>query len=138
MKTLTLLMMAALLTVTGLQGAEGSKSPAKGKSPKYQNIGVEEFAKLRANKENRVLDVRTAKEFATGHMPGAINIDINAPDFEQKVSSLDKTKTYLVHCAAGVRSARACGQMSGLNFPSLYNLEGGFRAWEKAGKPVEK
>ena len=104
----------------------------------FKNIKVEEFDKLRANQKNVVLDVRTASEFAANHMPGAINLDVNAPDFEQKAGALDKNQTYLVHCAAGVRSAKACGKMSKLAFPNLYNLEGGFKAWEKAGKPVEK
>ena len=102
-------------------------------------VGVEEFDKLRADKKNVVLDVRTAKEFATGHMAGAVNIDWNGPDFEKQAAALDKSKTYLVHCAAGGRSAKACALMnSKLKFPSCYNLEGGMRAWEKAGKPVEK
>jgi len=82
--------------------------------------------------------VRTKEEYAAGHIAGAVNIDVNAPDFEEKVAKLDKNKTYLVHCAAGARSAKACGKMSKLDFPKLYNLEGGFRAWEKAGNKAEK
>jgi len=137
-----LLLLAGCLAAGPLPGAEEPKAPVQGKpaaqAKGFKDVGVEEFEKLRADKQNRVLDVRTAREFATGHMPGAINLDVNAPDFEQKVSALDKNQTYLVHCAAGVRSAKACGKMSQLHFPNLYNLEGGFRAWEKAGKPVEK
>ena len=138
----SLVVLAAWLATGALFAADkphdstGAKASTETKG--YRNIGVEEFDKLRAVKQNRVLDVRTAKEFATGHMPDATNIDINSADFQQKVSALDKTKTYLVHCAGGIRSARACSQMSGLSFSNLYNLEGGFRAWEKAGKPVQK
>jgi len=117
-------------------GKENQKPAAEKKA--FKNVDVAGFEKLRAEKENVVLDVRTAKEFQAGHIPGAINIDVNAPDFPEKVTKLDKNKTYLVHCAAGVRSARACHKMSQLDFPKLYNLEGGFRAWEKAGNPVEK
>ena len=40
--------------------------------------------------------------------------------------------------ASGVRSVRACDNLNQLDFPNLYNLPGGFRAWAKAGKPVEK
>jgi rhodanese-related sulfurtransferase len=43
-----------------------------------------------------------------------------------------------VHCAGGVRSAKACTAMDKIAFPNIVNLEPGFRAWEKAGKPVEK
>jgi rhodanese-related sulfurtransferase len=38
----------------------------------------------------------------------------------------------------GGRSVRACEKLSHLDFPNLYNLPGGFKAWAKAGKPVEK
>jgi rhodanese-related sulfurtransferase len=140
MKLLQFGILFACITAGQLPGAEPAKAPAEKAAPAkaFKNVGVDEFDKLRTDKGARVLDVRTPKEFASGHMTGAINIDINAPDFQQKVSALEKDKTYLVHCAAGVRSARACGQMSRLHFQNLYNLEGGFKAWEKAGKPVEK
>ena len=105
---------------------------------KVKNVGVEEFEKLRADKKNVVLDVRTPEEFAAGHIPGAINIDVNAPGFAKKVEAMDRNQTYLVHCAAGRRSARACEAMNKLDFPKLYNLEGGMKAWEKAGNKAEK
>ena len=108
-------------------------------SKKYKNVDADTFEKLRKEDKNAVvLDVRTPEEYKQGHIPGSIQIDFNSPDFEKEVAKLDKHKTYLVHCAAGGRSARACKKMDGLNFSKLYNLEGGMGAWEKAGKPVEK
>ena len=90
------------------------------------------------DKQNMILDARTPKEFQAGHIPGAVNLDVTASDFEAKAALLDRSKIYLVHCASGVRSARACDKLKQLDFPNLYNLPGGFRAWTKAGKPVEK
>lgn len=112
-------------------------APAAAEKP-YKNIGVDEFEKLASDKKNVVLDVRTPTEFAAGHIKGAVNIDFNAADFEKKVAALDKDKTYLVHCAGGVRSSKACQKMSAIDFKHLFNLETGFKAWEKAGKTVEK
>jgi rhodanese-related sulfurtransferase len=103
-----------------------------------RRVDVDEFEKLSQNKKNPVLDVRTEKEFAAGHIPGAINLDFNSPQFESKVAALNKERLYLVHCAAGVRSAKACQTMSRLGFTNLVDLAPGFRAWEKAGKPVAK
>ena len=117
-------------------GAPRSEKPPLPKT--VRNVGVDEFDKLRSDKGNIVLDVRTPREFAASHIPGAINVDYNAPDFSKKVNELDKGKTYLVHCAAGVRSAKACQVMDKAAFPHLVNLEPGFKAWEKAGKPVVK
>ena len=117
--------------------ATTTSQPAKVKAT-MKRIGVEEFAKLVGEKQNVVLDVRTAQEFAEGHIPGALNLDVNAPDFAQKVAALDKEKTYLVHCALGRRSASACEKMAPLGFTTLYDLAPGFNAWTKAGKPVAR
>jgi rhodanese-related sulfurtransferase len=103
-----------------------------------KSIGVVEFDKLRQQTNSVVLDVRTPKEFTAGHIPGAVNIDWNGADFQKKVSALDKSKTWLVQCAVGGRSAKAADKMMSLQFTNVYNLEGGIKAWEKAGKPVEK
>jgi rhodanese-related sulfurtransferase len=118
---------------------EKSPTPAPPKqATKVRLVSVEEFDKLRANKANVVLDVRTADEFKAGHIPGATNIDYTAADFGEKVAKLEKDKTYLVHCAAGSRSARACKKLEGLGFKNLVDLHAGFSGWEGAGKPVEK
>jgi len=103
-----------------------------------RNIGVDEFDKLRTNKTSVILDVRTPSEFARGHIPGAVNLDWSAKNFTENVAALDKNHPYLVLCASGVRSAKAYQKMEKLNFTNLYNLQGGFTAWQQAGKPVEK
>ena len=122
---------------------EVSPSPAAAAAPpaqeiKMKRVGVEEFAKLRADTNNIVLDVRTEKEFQAGHIPGAVHIDVNAKDFEKQVGKLGTNKTFLVHCAAGVRSRRACGRLDAAGFQNLIDLAPGFNGWEKAGQPVEK
>jgi len=105
---------------------------------RFRNIDVAEWEKLRKDASVVVLDVRTAEEFADGHMPGAINLDIRGGKFAETLAGLDKSKTYLVHCAVGGRSAKACGQMDGLKFEKVLNLSGGITAWEAAGhKPVK-
>jgi len=111
---------------------------AAGKAAEPRRVDVNEFEKLWQDKHNVVLDVRTPKEFAAGHIPGAINLDVNAPEFGEKISTLSKDKVYLVHCAAGVRSARACRTMNLSGFQHLIDLAPGFKGWQQASKPVEK
>lgn len=104
----------------------------------FRRVGVEEFEKLIQAKKHTVLDVRTADEFKAGHIAGAVNLDVLDAGFEKQVAALDKSKTYLVHCAAGRRSANASEQMKGLGFKSVVDLTPGFNGWKAAGKPVEK
>ena len=104
-----------------------------------KQVDVEKFDKMRQEKGVVVLDVRTPQEFQAGHVPGAVNVDIaNLEKFKKTVESLDKSKTYLVHCARGVRSARATKLMEPMGFANLYDYHGGFEEWKKSGKPVEK
>jgi phage shock protein E len=91
-----------------------------------------------ADKKVVVLDVRTPAEFASGHIEGAKNIDIHGKTFQTTLEQLDKDQPYLVHCAVGMRSAKACTVMSHLQFKTVYDLKGGLDAWKKAGNPVVK
>ena len=136
MKSLLWTVIAAVFlswTASAQQDATAAKTAAK-----TRNVGVEEFDRLRSGKDVVVLDVRTPAEFADGMIQGAVLLDYRAPDFAEKVAKLDKAKLYLVHCAAGGRSARACAKMETLGFTNLVNLEGGMGAWQDAKKPVAK
>jgi len=85
-----------------------------------------------------ILDIRTPKEFAEGHIAGAKNIDFRAADFEKQISVLDRTPHYLVHCASGGRSTQSLEVFKRLHFRSIVHLDGGIKAWQQAGKPVVK
>ena len=137
-RRLLILVAASVLVAPWARGADEKSPPAAKAAAKVKRVDVDEFDKLRANKDIVVLDVRTEREFKAGHIPGAVNIDANAADFEEKVAKLDKNKTYLVHCGAGGRSARACKKLEGMGFKELYDLAPGFTGWQKAGKPAEK
>ena len=85
-----------------------------------------------------ILDVRTPAEHAAGRIPGAVLLDYNAPGFQDGLGKLDRSKTYLVHCAAGGRSAKALSLMKAAGFSRAYNMLGGMNAWSAQGLPVEK
>lgn len=103
-----------------------------------QHVDPKQAQKLVDNKEVIVLDIRTPGEFSTGRIAGAKNIDFQAPDFEKRIEQLDKTKSYLVHCASGGRSSHSLLLFKKHQFQSVYHLDGGIKAWQKAGLPVEK
>jgi rhodanese-related sulfurtransferase len=117
---------------------EAPPAATRSEAEPFATVGVEDFEKMLRQTGVVILDVRTAEEYAQGHLLGAKNIDVNAENFAQKIAALDKRATYLVYCRSGARSARACDQMTALGFSKLYNLEGGMRTWDAAGKPVEK
>ncbi len=83
-----------------------------------------------------ILDVRTPEEFSSGHLPGAINVDFEAPDFSSKIATLDKSLPYAVYCRSGNRSGQAVALMTADGFTSTYHLAGGIGAWVAAGGEV--
>jgi rhodanese-related sulfurtransferase len=76
-----------------------------------------------------LVDVRRPDEFAGGHLPGAVNIDVTAPDFGQRIATLDQTKPTYVYCRSGARSATAAGQLATAGFAQVTNLLGGVLDW---------
>lgn len=58
-----------------------------------------------------VVDVRTPAEFASGHVEGAVNIDVEGAGFDAAVAALPKDASYLVYCRSGRRSALAAERM---------------------------
>ena len=93
---------------------------------------------LEADPEAVIIDVRTPPEVAEGVIPGAINIDYNAPDFSEKIAALDKSKQYYVYCMGGVRSSKALDKMKAEGFTSVINLDGGYKSWVENGLETTK
>lgn len=73
---------------------------------------------------DQVIDVRTADEYAAGHLEGAVNIDVEAGNFDAAIAQLDKDKTYLVYCRSGRRSAIAKENMHDAGFHNVIDAGG--------------
>ncbi|MBQ6751036.1 MAG: rhodanese-like domain-containing protein [Bacteroidaceae bacterium] len=107
-------------------------------SQNFESVEVKEFAELIADTCVVILDVRTAEEYAEGHIPGAILIDQSKEDFvDQAKHLLPKDKTIAIYCRSGRRSANAAGKLVGAGFKCV-NLKGGIMAWKEANMPVMK
>ncbi len=130
---LTLPALAFLVVVIGAAAAGGDETRDVG--PKDAQALIRENA---GNREFVVLDVRTPEEFAQGHLEGAVLVDYRSPGFREEVAGLDRTKTYLVYCRTGNRSARALGTMRELGFRSYFHLEGGIKRWLEEGMPAAR
>jgi phage shock protein E len=86
----------------------------------------------------QLLDVRTPDEWKEGHLQGATLVTLAKEGFVDKAkAALDAKKPVLVYCKSGGRSAKAAKQLREAGF-TVYDLDGGITAWQKAGKPVVK
>lgn len=103
---------------------------------KYTDMDVAEFAQLLEGNEVALVDVRTAKEFAEGHIAGAVNMDFFSSSFLDEVkAAYPVDKPLAVYCRSGKRSAGAARLLSSAGY-KIYNLKGGFMAWQNARMPV--
>jgi rhodanese-related sulfurtransferase len=96
----------------------------------YKDISSSDAKKLieknLTNKNFHIIDVRTADEFAQGHIEKSTNIDFYQSDFEAKISSLDRSGIYLIYCRTGGRSTKALEIFKNNQFKEVYNLLGGY------------
>ncbi len=100
------------------------------------NLSVNDFEKKAKEANVQILDVRTADEFNSGYLKGAKNIDFYSNDFEKQLLTLDKSKTIMVYCLAGTRSAKAADILKKNGFQNVYSLKGGIVKWRLNDKPV--
>ena len=85
-----------------------------------------------------VIDVRDAADYGRGHILGAKSYPLG--DLERRAAELEKhkSKPVIVHSGNGNKSGDALALLRRRGFDKLYNLSGGFAAWQQAGLPTEK
>jgi phage shock protein E len=82
-----------------------------------------------------VLDVRTPGEFASGHVPGAVNIPYD--QVASRLAEIPKDKEVVLYCRSGRRAGLAASELEKAGYKDLQLMQGDMPAWEKAGLPVE-
>ncbi len=93
-----------------------------------------------------ILDVREAHEYKKGHVPGAVNVPRGVLEFriDELEAFEDLTdegrfdKPILVYCRSGKRAALATARLQEMGYSNVKSIEGGYKAWQAEGLPVEK
>lgn len=85
-----------------------------------------------------ILDVRSAEEFAAGHLQNAKHIPL--PELNDRLKEIEKSKSNVVItvCASGVRSSSAASLLSKAGFAQVFSLDGGIDSWKSQGLPTVK
>ena len=118
-----------ILMLASFSGVSAQKTQLN--SPEVKEV-------LKKNKAIVILDVRTAEEFAAGHLKAAQNIDIRQADAYSKLDKLNPKATYLVYCRTNHRSGMAVDYMMQKGFKTVYQMMDGFPGWAANNFAYEK
>ncbi len=88
-----------------------------------------------AQTDHVLVDVRSASEFATGHVPDAVNIPLH--ELETRLNEVPTDKPVIVICASGNRSQTGARLLTQAGRTDVYNLKGGTMAWMMRNLPLE-
>ena len=100
-----------------------------------EQISVEQAAKICA--DHKIIDVREADEYAQGHLADAMNIPRGVLEFKIADNIADKNTPIMVYCKTGGRAALSAQVLGELGYCHVKSIEGGYEAWEQAGKPTQ-
>lgn len=81
-----------------------------------------------------LVDVRTPEEFASGHIPGAVNISVDS--LSSRLSEIPSDQPVVVYCRSGNRSATASRILADAGYTEIYDM-GAIFDWQAAGLPIE-
>lgn len=99
------------------------------KAGQYHGVDAESFKLVVRNANVQIIDVRTDSEFLKGHIPNAINININEQNFNDNCrNALDEHYPVAIYCHSGKRSHIAAGILVDMGY-DVYELEGGVLGW---------
>jgi rhodanese-related sulfurtransferase len=93
-------------------------------------------ALVKDTKDLQLIDVRTAGEYAEGHLANSKLIPLQ--ELDQRLPEIDKSKPVLFYCRSGHRSGNALKILQGKGFANAKHIEGGIIAWQAAGLPVTR
>ena len=102
----------------------------------YREVNAREAAALIANVQPLILDVRTAREFASGHLDGAVLIPVQ--DLQRRLGELSahRRDPVFIYCATGNRSTVAAKMLVDAGFVQVVNLRRGIAELSREGLPV--
>ena len=104
---------------------------------RVKEVNIEQYKKMPA--DNHVLiDTREDHEWAAGHAAGAIHLSKGIIERDIEAEVPDKSTTMVLYCGGGFRSALVAEALQKMGYHNAISLDGGWRAWNEAGLPVEK
>lgn len=132
---LPIVLLVILSACSGTSSSEVGGDQVSVQGGEYTNISVADLQSILENKDFLFINVHVP--FA-GDIP---NTDLSIPfdQIQQNVDKLpdEKDAKIVIYCRSGSMSSVSATELVKLGYTNIWNLEGGFNAWEQAGLPLE-
>ena len=104
-----------------------------------RQLDIEGYRKLvESGARFLLIDVREDNEWTAGHAAGAMHLGKGIIERDIETQVPDKSVAMVLYCGGGYRSALAAEALGKMGYTQAISLDGGWRAWQQAGLPVEK
>lgn len=104
---------------------------------RVKQVDIKQYQQMPAGK-HVLIDTREDREWAAGHAAGAIHLSKGVIERDIEAEVPDKSTTMVLYCGGGFRSALVADTLQQMGYKNAISLDGGWRAWNEAGLPVEK
>jgi phage shock protein E len=131
-----LTVMKSLLTICAAGLLVSCATPSADLPPVPREVGAIEAKKLVESGQVVPIDMRSAREYSTGHIPGAVLVPFGSDGTVKQVRRAMGDKPALIYCRTGRRTGLALEELAGI--PGILHLTGGITAWKAASGPMEK
>jgi phage shock protein E len=126
-----------IVTVLGALVLAAACTLHRGRSG-HSDVSQSQLLEWMKHKSNLcILDVRSVREYRSGHVPGAINIGYKKIPAHLDELAADKDKNIVVYCEHGPRARKAQRTLIKAGFTKVYHLTGDMAAWRRAGRPTD-
>jgi len=106
---------------------------------RVKETDIQGYKKMLADGQKAVLiDVREDNEWAAGHAAGAMHLGKGVIERDIETRIPDKNTRLVLYCGGGFRSALSAAALQKMGYADVISLDGGWRAYQQSGLPVEK
>lgn len=119
--------------------SEGFLAIVQDAKTRIPEINIDEYRKMRESGDaGQLIDVREQSEYAAAHAAGALHLSKGVIERDIEKTIPDKNAKLVLYCGGGFRSALATDNIRKMGYKNAISLDGGWRAYEASGLPVEK